>query len=127
MGSIRNVLVAAACCAMIPAVVAQKPKPAPVEDLGAKREAILQGQQRASVAYRELQQAQYDAKLAEQDYWQAEDAYRAAQQHADGLKRKLEAARKALDAAKAKEARARESYEQALGTVDKLWQKPQGK
>ena len=47
-----------------PAVLAQ----AAVEDARQRQDAILQGQQKTSAAYRELQQAEYAVKQAEQDY-----------------------------------------------------------
>ena len=107
----------------VPAAGAQ----APVEDLTSREQAIQLGQQKAGAAFRELQQAQYEAKLAEQDYLNAEEANRAAQKQAGERKRELEAAKKALDAARAKEARARKTYDEALGGVDKAWQKPPAK
>lgn len=105
--------------------VAQAQKPAPVEDISGREGAMLQGQQRAGIAYRELQQAQYETKLAEQDYLNAEDANRAAQKRADEFRRQAEMAKKSLDAAKMKEAAARKAYENALNVVDRLPRKPQ--
>jgi len=57
---------------------------APVEDTRLREDAILQGQQKGGVAYRELQQAEYAAKQAEQEYRQADADYKAAQKRADG-------------------------------------------
>lgn len=105
--------------------VAQTQKPAPVEDVSGREGAVLQNQQRAGIAYRQLQQAQYETKLAEQDYLNAEDARRAAQKRADELRREAETAKKAFDAAKAKEAAARVAYEKEVNAVDRLQRKPQ--
>jgi len=97
---------------------------APVQDLTSREQAIQRTQQRTGAAYRELQQAQYEAKLAEQDLLNAQEAHRASQQRTEELKRQLDAAQKALDAARAKEAQARKRYDEALGAVDKPWGKP---
>lgn len=105
--------------------LAQTQKPAPVEDLSGREGVVLQGQQRAGIAYRKLQQAQYDARLAEQDYLNAEEARRLAQKRADELKREAETAKKAFDAAKAKEAAARAAYENEVNAVNQLQRKPQ--
>lgn len=105
--------------------VAQTQKPAPVEDVSGREGAVLQNQQRAGIAYRQLQQAQYETKLAEQDYLNAEDARRAAQKRADELRREAETAKKAFDVAKAKEAAARVAYEKEVNAVDQLQRKPQ--
>ena len=105
--------------------MAQAQKPAPVEDVSGREGAVLQNQQRAGIAYRQLQQAQYQTKLAEQDYLNAEDARRAAQKRADELSREAETAKKAFDAAKAKEAAARVAYEKEVNAVDRLQRKPQ--
>lgn len=105
--------------------VAQTQKPAPVEDVSGREGVVLQSQQRAGMAYRQLQQAQYETKLAEQDYLNAEDARRAAQKRADELRREAETAKKAFDVAKAKEAAARVAYEKEVNAVDRLQRKPQ--
>jgi septal ring factor EnvC (AmiA/AmiB activator) len=97
---------------------------APVEDTRLRADAILQGQQKAGAAFRELQQSEYAVKQAEQEYLQADADYKAAQKRADDLKRPADAARKNLDAAKAKEAAARKSYEAAVNAVDQISQKP---
>lgn len=97
---------------------------APVQDLVSRDQAIQRSQQKAGAAYRDLQQAQYDAKLAEQDVLNAQEAHRAAQKHAEEVKRQLDAAGKALAAAKAKETQARKAYDAALGDVDRAFQKP---
>ena len=86
--------------------------------------ATQQAQIRASPAYRELTEAQYQLKLAEQDFVNTQDAYRAAEKTAAGIKRELDKMRKALDAAKLREARARKDYETALDAVDRAWGKP---
>ncbi len=99
-------------------------KPVPVEEAVRKEDpAVQRAQYRAAQAYRELQQAQYEAKLAEQDVLNAEEAYRRAQQQADELKRQLDAARKAQAAAKAKAAAARQRYETEVDAVDQLQRK----
>jgi septal ring factor EnvC (AmiA/AmiB activator) len=100
---------------------------APVQDAVSRDQAIQRSQQKAGAAYRELQQAQYDAKLAEQDVLNAQEAHRAAQKHAEEVKRQLDAASKALAAAKAKEAQTRKAYDAALGDVDRAFQKPPAK
>jgi hypothetical protein len=100
---------------------------APVEDVTGRQHAIQRSQQRAGAAYRDMQQAQYEARLAEQDFLNARDAHAAAQKQADALGREVETAKKALDAAKAKEATARKSYDDALTGVDQAFQKPPAK
>jgi len=87
-------------------------------------EAVQQAQIRASAAYRELTEAQYNLKLADQDYVNTDDAYRAAAKTAEDIKRELDKLKKALDAAKAQEARARKAYETALDEVEKAWGRP---
>ncbi len=109
------------------AAVAQAQKPAPVEDLSSRESVLLQGQQRAGIAYRELQQAQHDAKFAEQDYLNYQDAHQAAQKRADELSRQLNAAKKTLDAARAKETAARQRYEKEVNAVGQLPQKSPAK
>lgn len=89
-----------------------------------RRAAVQQAQLRASAAYRELTEAQFQAKLAEQDYVNTQDAYRAAMQTAEEIKRELDKTKKALDAAKAREAQARKSYEAALDAVEQAWGRP---
>ena len=105
--------------------VAVAQKPVPVEEPIQKEETGIQrGQYRAGQAYRELQQAQYAAKLAEQDVLNTEDAYRRARQQAEELKGQLDAARKALAAAKAREAAALQTYDKEVDAVDRLQRKP---
>ena len=113
----------ALCCCLAIVAAAQ----APVEDLTSREQAIQRSQQKTGTAYRDLQQAQYETKLAEQDFLNAQDAQKAAQQHADEMKRQLDAAKKALDAARSKEALVRKRYEEALGGVDRAFQKPPAK
>jgi hypothetical protein len=105
--------------------MAQAQKPAPVEDVSAREGTVLQNQQRAGIAYRQLQQAQYETRLAEQDYLNAEDARSVAQKRADELRREAETAKKAFDAAKAKEAAARAAYEKEVNAVNRVQSKPQ--
>jgi hypothetical protein len=100
---------------------------APVEDLSNREQAIQRSQQNTGAAYRDVQQARYEAKLAEQDFLNAQEAQRAAQQRADEMKRQLDAAKKSLDAARAKEAQANKRYEEALKSVDQAFQKPPAK
>lgn len=119
----RVFLLLLACIAAPAEVQAQ----VPVEDRSSREQAIQRGQVRAGAAYRELQEAQYEAKLAEQDVLNAQEAHRAAQKNADDLKRQLDAATKALAAAKAREASARKAYDEALGAVDRAFQKPPAK
>lgn len=107
----------------VPTALAQ----APVEDLTSREQAIQRSQQRSGAAYRELRQAQYEAKLAEQDFLNSQEAHRLAQQNAEERKRQLDAAKKALDAARAKEAQARKTYDAALTGVDQAFQKPPAK
>lgn len=97
---------------------------APIEDVRQRQDAILQGQQRAGTAYRELQQAGYAAKQADQDFRQADADYKSAQKRADDLKRQVDAAKKNLDAAKAREAKARKAYDAAVNAVDQSSQRP---
>lgn len=92
--------------------------------VGDRSVSVQQAQHRASAAYRELREAEYELKLAEQDYVNTQDAYRAAQKPAEDIKRELDKTRKALDAAKVKEARARKAYESALDDVEKAWGRP---
>jgi predicted nucleic acid-binding Zn-ribbon protein len=100
---------------------------APAEDARKREEAIQQRQHQAGAAFRELQQAQYEAKLADQDFLNAQDAHAAAQTQVDGRKRQLDDAKKALDAARAKVAQARKRYDEALSGVDQAFQKPPAK
>lgn len=106
---------------LLGALAAAAAAQAPPEEQSA---AVQQAQIRASAAYRELNEAQFEAKLAEQDYVNTEDAYRAAAKTAEDIKRELDKLRKALDAAKGREARARKDYEAALDAVEKAWGRP---
>lgn len=119
----RSFFPGAAMLLFAAAVAAQ----APVEDLASREQAIQRSQQRTGAAYRDLQQARYEAKLAEQEVLNAQDAQQAAQQQADERKKQLDAAKKALDAARAKEAQAKKRYDDALGSVDSAFQKPPAK
>ena len=109
------------------AAAAQAQKPAPVDDLSGRESMLLQGQQRTGIAYRELQQAQHDAKFAEQDYLNLQDAYEAAQKRADEFRRQAESAKKTRDAARAKEAAARQRYEKEINAISQPPQKPPAK
>lgn len=96
-------------------VLAQSP--APVEERGS---ALQQGQYRATVTHRELEQARYDAKLAEQDVLNARDANTAAQKEAAYRKRELDSAEKTLAAARNRLQAAQQRYDEALRAVDAL-------
>ena len=100
---------------------------APVQAPAGREQAIQSGQQRAGVAYSDLQQAQREAKRAEQEFLNAQEAQRAAQKHAEEMKRQLDGAKRAVDAARQKEAQARKRYDAALDAVDKAFQKPSEK
>lgn len=93
---------------------------APVEDARVSTNALLQAQQKASAAYRDLRQAEFEAKRAEQDFYQADADYKAAQKRADELKRSADAAKKNLDAAQANEVSARKSHAAAVNAVDQV-------
>src|SRR5207244_3166584 len=123
----RNAMRSSIVGAIFLLAVAAAGAQAPARDAGSGDAAIRQKQQQTSVAYRELQQAQYEAKLAEQDFLTAQEAHGAAQKQADERKKQLDAARKALDAARAKVAQARATYDEALTGVDQAWQKPAAK
>jgi hypothetical protein len=110
--------------ALLMIAVASSLAQAPVEDTRLRQDAIMQGQQKASIAYRELQQAEYAVTQAEQEYRQADADHKAAQKRADELKRSADAAKKNLDAAKAKDATTRKSYDAAVNAVDQSSQKP---
>lgn len=118
-------LLAGVMCGCLVAAAARAQ--APVQDLTSRDQAIQRSQQKAGAAYRELQQAQYEAKLAEQDVLNAQEAHRAAQKHTEEVKRQLDAASKAFATAKAREAQARRAYDAALGNVDQVFQKPPAK
>lgn len=118
-------LVAGALCWCLSLAGAQAQ--APVEDLSSRDQAVQRSQLKTGAAYRELQQAQHEAKLAEQDFLNAQEAHRTAQKQADETKKQLDAASKERAAAKAREARARKAYDEALGSVDKAFQKPPAK
>jgi hypothetical protein len=109
-------------CGLWPALIfctglAQAQAPAPVEERG---QALLQGQYRAGVALRELDQARHDAKFAEQDVLNARDANAVAQKEAAFRKGELDAAEKALAAARARMKAAQQAYDDALRSVDAL-------
>ena len=93
---------------------------APAEEARERDGALQRGQQKASAAYRELQQAECETKRAEQDFRQLDADAKALQKRADELKRQADAAKTKLGAAKAKDAQARKSYEAALDAVDKM-------
>jgi len=113
----RNALLVTIALAAAAAALAQPPQ-------GDRSGAVQQAQMRASAAYRELEQAQYELKLAEQDYVNTQDAYRAARPPAEDIKRELAKMEKARDAARRREARARQAYEAALDAVEKAWGRP---
>lgn len=113
----RTALLAALTLAVAAAALGQPP-------VGDRSGAVQRAQMRASAAYRELGQAQYELKLAEQDYVNTRDAYRAAPPPAADIKRELDKTKKAFDAARLREARARKAYEAALDEVEKAWGRP---
>ena len=102
---------------LLAASVAQVQSAAPVEERGS---ALLQGQYRATVTHRELDQAHYDAKLAEQDMLNARDANAVAQKEAAYRKSELDKAEKALAAARNRLQAAQQRYDEALRAVDAL-------
>ena len=118
---IEKTLAAAALMTMTCIAGAQAPAIGP----GSAEDAVLQKQRQAGAAYRELQQAQYEAKLAEQDVLNLQDAV--AQQPSEERKRQLETAKKAHAAAQAKMAQARKRYDDAVTAVDQAVRKPPAK
>lgn len=103
---------------MAGAQTAPAKKPVGVEERPAGAEPTAQVQQiRATMAYREVQQAAFESKLAEQDVLNTQSAYDTTRARADALKLELDKATKARDAAKAKEAAARKRYDEALQAV----------
>ena len=88
---------------------------------GSAEDAVLQKQRQTSAAYRELERAQYEAKLAEQEFLNAQDAV--AQQPSEERKRQLETARKGLAAAQTKVSQARKRYDDAVSGVDQAFRK----
>jgi Skp family chaperone for outer membrane proteins len=126
---IRTFVVSAAwlaCCGLV--MAASAAAQAPAIGPGSAEDAVRQKQRQADVAFRDLQQAQYEAKLAEQDLLNAPDAAQAASpQQAEERKRQLDQARKAFAAARAKVEQARKRYEAALTAVDEAFQKPSPK
>lgn len=113
MKILKNVMVLLAGLLATTSALAQTP--APVED---RSGAVLQGQQRAGIAYRDWQQAIYEAKLAEQEVWQAQEGHAAAQKVANARKQELAAAEKALAQAQARQKSAQQAYDAALNAVD---------
>jgi hypothetical protein len=107
------VLCAVAALFAAPVVLAQ---PAPATKPAPAEAPILQ-QQRVGVAYREAQQATFEAKLAEQDVLNTQEAYKTTSARAEALKAELDKVIKVRDAAKAKEAAARKRYDEALNAV----------
>jgi chromosome segregation ATPase len=113
-------LVAAAVAALsgVPAVLAQT-KPAAdaprVEERPSVAEPPLEIRQiRAGIAHRELQQAEFEAKIAEDDVKNTQEALNTTNARANLLKRDLEKATQARDAAKTKLEAARKRYDEAL-------------
>lgn len=100
---------------------------APVEDRSNQPPALLQSQQAAGAAYRDLQQARHEIEVAEHDLAGAQEAHRAAQKQADDLRRRTDAARKVLDAARAREAQAQKRYDAVLKGADQAFRKPPAK
>ncbi len=109
----KSLLLYALLVATVTVALAQ----APVEDARVNQNPLLQAQQKASAAYRDLRQAEFEAQRAEQDFRQADADYRTAQKRADELKRSADAAKKNLAAAQAKEAAARKTYDAAVNAA----------
>lgn len=107
--------------ALLAGGAAQAQAPAPVEERGS---ALQQGQYRATVTHRELDQARYDAKLAEQDVLNARDANAVAQKEAAYRKSELDKAEKALAAARSRLQAAQQRYDEAVRAVDALPRAP---
>ena len=103
--------------ALLAGTVAQAQSAAPVEERGS---ALQQGQYRATVTHRELDQARYDVKLAEQDVLNARDANAVAQKEAAYRKSELDKAEKAQAAARNRLQAAQQRYDEALRAVDAL-------
>ena len=99
----------------------------PAAGAASRESAIMQSQQRAGAAHRDLQQAEFGLKLAEQDLDNARDAEAAARKLAEERARHLAAAKKAFADAQAKAAAARKRYEAALTAVDEAFGKRPGK
>lgn len=96
----------------------QPPSGTPVE--GATTQADqsrLVQQRRVTAAYRDMEQAAFEAKRAQQDVANTQDAYNATRARADALKTELDKFVGARDAAKAKESAARKRYDDALNAV----------
>lgn len=116
----RALLIACAlgAWAAAPAAWAQaKPatKPSQVEERPPGAEPTLEIRQiRTGMAFRELQQAQFESKLAEQDVLNVQETYNVTRGRAEALKIELDKALKAREVAKAKEAAARKRYDEAL-------------
>ena len=111
----RLAAVVAAWFFLLPQAFAQ----APVEERRGTPDAALQAQEKTAAAYRDLTQAQYEAKLAEQELLNADAAYQSARKQADALKQSVDAAKKKLDGARARESAARKAYEQATDAADR--------
>ncbi|MBM3343663.1 MAG: hypothetical protein FJY56_16380 [Betaproteobacteria bacterium] len=106
-----------ACAFALSAVHAQTSagKSAPGEERATGVAPTPHAQQvRATMAYRDVQQAAFESKLAEQDVLNTQEAYNITRARADALKIELEKAIKARDAAKAREAAARKRYDEVL-------------
>lgn len=100
------------------AIAAAAQDSVPVEQLGREREqAVVSAQVRAGQAYRDWQNAQFEAKLAEQDVLNLEEAYRRSSAETAEFKRQLDAAKKAFAAAQARAVERQKTYEQAVEAV----------
>ncbi len=112
-----NILVCVFAAALVSAAAFAQ---VPVEE---RSRPLQQGQYRAGIAHRALEQARYEAKLAEQDVLNARDAHAAAQKETDASKRdaskrELDTAEKALTAARARVAAAQKDYDRKVNAVD---------
>jgi hypothetical protein len=121
----RYLICSAIVCVLAASTGARAAAPVPVEELKPPADTVLQRQQRASGAYRTLQQLQYDEKLAQQDHANAQEAQRLAQQRADELKQQVDAARGALETARKKTAAARTAYDREVSAADEASRRKQ--
>ena len=93
-----------------------------VDDRGRPREKVTQNsaQVRAGIAYRELEEARFQAKLADQDFLNAGEAHAAAAKALEASKRELDAAQKARDSARERMRAAEKRYEAELDQAGQI-------
>lgn len=94
----------------------------PVDDRGRSREKVTQNpaQIRAGIAYRELEEARFQAKLADQDFLNAGEAHAVAAKAFEASKRDLDSAQKARDSARERMRAAEKRYEAELDQAGQL-------